>query len=105
MRRRHIREPETAGHDALLYHRGATGGGFGQRRVESLRAVGLDADVVQTRPGVSQEVTIDILSTDGCYQLQLHVPEVAQRNSRDEISGLPVVAAAVRSKVDVGNPY
>ena len=64
-----VGEPQTAGHDALLNHRRAVLGGRSQDVRELLGALGLDADVVQTRPAVSQEVTIDIRAADRCDQL------------------------------------
>src|SRR5262249_38884503 len=51
--RRHVGELDSAGHHAPLHDRGTARGCFVQRCVELLRAFGLHADVVQTRPTVA----------------------------------------------------
>src|SRR6202012_2740311 len=95
----HIGEAEAAGHHTLLWHRGPLLDGRGQRGIEVLEGVGLDADVVQTRPAVPQKVTIDIRAADRFDQLELHVAEVAQRNVGDEIGGAAEVAAGLRREM------
>ena len=89
----------------MLDDRGAASRRCGQRRVELLGALGFHADVVQTWPVIPQKVTIDVLATDRREQLQLHVAEIAQRYARDEVRGLAVVAAAVRSEMDVRDAH
>ncbi|OBK10372.1 hypothetical protein A5636_15525 [Mycobacterium asiaticum] len=80
-------------------------GGVGERGVESLRRLGLHADVVQTWAVVAKKFTIDVLPADRCDQLQLHVPEIAQGNPRHEIRRRAAKGAAVRPEVHVRDPY
>ena len=74
-------------------------------RIEVLEGLGLDADVVQTRPAIPQKVAIDIRAADRFDQLELHVAEVAQRDAGHEIGRAAEVAACVRREVDVGQSH
>ena len=57
-----VGEPHTAGHHALLDDRGSALLGVRQCGVEGLGVVGLDADVVQSRPAAVQELGVDALA-------------------------------------------
>jgi hypothetical protein len=96
---------EAAGHHTLLHHRSATAGRIVECGLELFRAFGLHADVVQARSMVAQKLTIDILPMDRCDQLELHVTEVAQRDTRNEVGGRTAIGASIRSEVHIGYPH